>query len=401
MTSQPVILVLEDEKPQLLALRAALEGLGELREFADPDSALGFIRQHTADAAIVDVHMPDHNMDGMQFIRSVREFDGDLSVIIRTGDDSVELADDAIEVRAFRRAVKGRTSIDELRALTVKALTETRSRRRLTQTASKAESVRTQLTATLGSVEDELSVTDAYKAMLQGMRNTLTAIAGYAEVLCEATDRGGSTFLRDQAARNRTAVERLLTDVIRFLDGPYAESLRATQTQRVGTANGVLESVRKRFLASPQWLADGKSLHVLGLSQDMYVSVAPIKLLTALRHLIEYCMQRSLPDSILRLTAYCVESATVAIEETPGPKLILRRRALSELSICVVFRLRADLAATSLEEIRRAFHQHPEDPRSGNLQMIGMAMGDEPAAVVARTGSSGAFVFEFYVPTGH
>ena len=372
--------------------------MGELREFADPDSALEFVRHHTADAAIVDVHMPRHSMDGMEFIRSVREFDRDLSVIIRTGDDSVELADDAIEVRAFRRAIKGRTSIDELRALTVDALTETRGRRQVTQTASSAELVRTQLATTLGSVEDELSVTDGYKAMLQAMRNTLTAIAGYAEVLCEVADRGGTAFLKEQSASNRTVVGRLLADVNRFLDGPYAESLRATRTQRIGTANGVLESVRKRFLAAPQWLVDGRSLHVIGLSQDMYVSVAPIKLMTALRHLIEFCMQRSLPESVTRLTAHCVENAVVAIEETPEPKLILRRRALGELAMCVVFRLRGDVANTSLEDIRRAFHEHPDDPRMGNLQMIGMATGEDPAAMVVHAASTGATTFELYVP---
>jgi len=400
MTSEPVIVVLEDERPQVLAIRAALKGLGEVRDFADPDSALSFVKEHAADAAIVDIHMPRHRIDGMEFIRSVRHFDRDLSVIIRTGDDSVELADDAIEVRAFRRAIKGKTSIDELRALTVEALVETRDRRQTSRNAAGTARVKTQLVQTLGTVEDELSVTEGYKAMFQALRNTLTAIAGYSEVLCEAAGNSGDGFLNEQAAAHRTLVGRLLRNLNAFLDSPYAESLRAARSQRIGSANGVIESVRRRFQASPQWTVDGRSLAVLGLSQDMYVSAPPIKLMTALRHLIEFCLTRSPTGSETRLTAHCVEKPIDAIEDVPGPSVVFNRSRLTGSMIYVAFRLRADLVNTSLEDIRRAFHEYPDDPRAGNLQMIGFALGDEAIVVVVQRVTGNATVFELYVPLG-
>jgi hypothetical protein len=236
--------------------------------------------------------------------------------------------------------------------------------------------------------------------MFQALRNTLTAVAGYAEVLGESAGRGSDGFLKEQAAAHRTLVGRLLRNLNAFLDSPYAESLRATHSQRIGSANGVIESVRRRFQASPQWTVDGRSLAVLGLSQDMYVSAPPIKLMTALRHLIEFCLTRSPRESETRLTAHCVEKPIDAIEDVTGPSVVFNRSKLIGSTIYVVFRLRADLGNTSFEDIRRAFHEYPDDPRAGNLQMIGFALGDEAIVVVVQRGTGNATVFELYVPLG-
>jgi CheY-like chemotaxis protein len=400
MTSRPVIVLLDDERPQLLAMRAALQGLGDVHDFSEPERALEFVRHHAVDVAIVDIHMPENHTDGIDFIRAVREFDRDLCVVVRTGDDSTDLADDAIEVRAYRRIIKGRASIGDLRALTTEAVTETRHRRHVTRDAHGAKEARSQMVSTLGSVDDELSVAEGCKAMLQSMRNGLTAISGFAEIMWEAAERGGNAFLKVQAGNNRALVSRMLLDVHTFLDGPFAESMRATQTHRVGTANAVLESVRQRFTASGHWLAQQRSFKVIGLSQDMFVSAAPLKLVTALRHLIEFCLQRSPPRTEVRLTGHCVEHALAAAGGGTNPNLIFNEQALHASTAFVVFRVRADLTGHSLESIRQAIESHPDDPRTGNLQMLALTFGEHRIGLVVARTTDDLTAFDLYVPYG-
>jgi CheY-like chemotaxis protein len=381
-------------------MRAALQGVGDVHEFSDPERALEFVRHHTVDAAIVDIHMPGRDTNGIDFIRTVRGFDLDLCVVVRTGDDSTDLADDAIEVRAYRRIIKGKTSIGDLRALTTDAVAETRHRRHLTRDAHGAQQARNQMVSTLGSVDDELSIAEGCKAMLQSMRNSLTAISGFAEIMWEAAERSGNAFLKDQAGNNRALVSRMLLDVHTFLDGPFAESMRATQTHRVGTANAVLESVRQRFTASGHWLAQQRTFKVIGLSQDMFVSAAPLKLVTALRHLIEFCLQRSPPRSEVRLTAHCVEHALAAAGGRAHPKLLFNESALQASTPFVVFRVRADLPEHGLESIRQAIESHPDDPRTGNLQMLALAFGENRVGLVVARTADDLTAFDLYVPYG-
>jgi hypothetical protein len=115
------------------------------------------------------------------------------------------------------------------------------------------------------------------------MRNRLTAIAGAAEVICAASASDATAVLKEAAPKNRQLVSRLLAEVGVFLDGPYAEDLRAARAPRHGTVNGVVEALRKRFMTVPKWIVERKAITVAGLSQDMFVSAAPIKLITALR----------------------------------------------------------------------------------------------------------------------
>lgn len=401
MTSQPKIVILEDERAQLLAVRAALHGLGEIQEFASPSPALDFLKKHTVDAAIVDIHMPRFRIDGMDFIRSVREFDNDLCVIIRTGDASADLADGAIEVRAFRRAIKGKTSIEELRDLTIAAVRETRSRRQLSLDAAKTTAVKTQWVQMLGSVQETLSVKDSYKGLVQGMRNQLTAIAGVAEVMDEAAQRGRTDLLTNYATKNKLLVGGLLTEINTFLDGPFSEALRTAHSEGRGTVNGVLESLRKHFLSSPKWEADLKSLSIAGLGEDMYISASPMRLLTAIRHLVEFCFQRSSSKSVTRLTTHCVDRAIAVIDSISGPKLVFTERLLSRAGVFVSFRICGHLVATSLEDIRRSFHEYPDEPSFGNLQMIPLALRGEIAAVTVHLAPAEATVFDLYLPVSH
>ena len=400
MRSEPLIIILEDEKPQRLVLRTILKGLGEIKDFSEPLAALEFLREHQADAAIIDIHLPEVTMNGIDLIRQLRVFDQDLGIIIRTGDDSSELANDAIELKAFRRAIKTKITPERLRELTEAAICETRERRRITTDASSTHGLRTEYFKTLGSMEEELSVSDCYKGLLQSLRNQMTALSAVAEALVESAARDGSVFLREQVARNRQLNTRLLSDLNAFLDGPYGEASRASRVQEKASVNSMLDALSKRFAATPFWSAEQKGVIFSRLDQDLYVSISSVRFMTALRHLLEFCLVRSQPKDLVRLMAHCSDDPLSYIASVRENTLVFNRRYLAQGRLCVVFQVCATLAETSLEQIKRSFLEDPADPRIGNLQMLSLAFADEQPAVKIYRSSTGACIFDLFVTIG-
>ena len=399
MQTEPQILILEDEYPQLLALRAILSGLGTLHEFSEPVSALEFIKQNRVDAAIIDVHLPLCATDGLDFMKAVREHDRELCIIVRTGDTSTDVADAAIEVRAYRRAIKGKTTTSELQKYTGAAISETRERRRIKSEADNTSEVRTELVRVLGSFEDELSVAECYRGLLYSLRNQLTAIAGTAEVLTMAVNHMHQERIGEYVRKNQILTTRLIEEINGFLDGPYAETLATPRTQDKARINSVIDAIKKGFSNEATWTAQKKYLNAVGILEDMYARVQPLKMITALRHLIEYCALHSPADTTIRLTASCVKDAAEEIEKMAGPKIVFNRQTLREAINYIEVRISVSLDKT-IEEIRNAFHESSVDPRVGNLQMVNLALGDAETAIAIQKHQTkhGGIVFSLYLP---
>ncbi|HTO02165.1 MAG TPA: hypothetical protein VL069_00620, partial [Opitutus sp.] len=280
---------------------------------------------------------------------------------------------------------------------TLAAVQETRLRRQVQIDAAHTTSVKTQWVQTLGSVEEALSITDIYQAQLQGMQNKLTALAGIAEVMDAALANERPDLVRAHAAKNKVVVTNLLTELTGFMSGPFAQASRLSQGATRSTANSVLGIVRKHFHEIEAARGDQRTLSVVGLVQDMYIAARPLKLLIALRHLIEFCFARNLPKSAIKLTASCIERPITAIDSLRGPKIVLTENTHGS-GACIVFCVTCQLASVSLQNIQQAFRDYPENPHKGNLQMIAFAMRDELAAVTVHVDSTEATVFQLYAP---
>lgn len=301
-SSRPSVLILEDERPQLLALRSALKNVGEIKDFSDPLSALRFISQNAVDVAIVDVHMPDYEMDGMGLITEIRKFDSNLSIVLRTGDDSTQLADEAIGARIFRRIIKGRTTTQELIEITQSAIVATQHQRRISLDASISEQAQTTLVETLGRIEDEHSVANAYRDILRGLKNNLTESLGRAEIICRLVEKADKSLV-EAANANRKSLMRTISSLADFSKGPWTASFDTQEDQGRTTANGVLQALEARFASTPKWALACHHLKVSGLIQDMFTNIPAMKLLTALRHLTEFAFSRKNADSDIIISA--------------------------------------------------------------------------------------------------
>lgn len=98
-------MIVDDEKDLLDAYGAILESAGFRTDVAeDGRRALEHVRPGSYDAILTDIMMP--NMDGLTLLRSVRERDLDVPVVIMTGNPRLESAIQAIEWGALRYLLK-------------------------------------------------------------------------------------------------------------------------------------------------------------------------------------------------------------------------------------------------------------------------------------------------------
>jgi EAL domain-containing protein (putative c-di-GMP-specific phosphodiesterase class I) len=103
------VLVVEDDRAILAIVSRILGDVGcEVHQASDGREAVALLRNGDGsgdfDAIISDISMP--GMTGIQLLRAIRERDGDVPVVLMTGDPSLETAVQAIEFGALRYITK-------------------------------------------------------------------------------------------------------------------------------------------------------------------------------------------------------------------------------------------------------------------------------------------------------
>jgi CheY-like chemotaxis protein len=394
MKPDPIILILEDERAQILTLQAQLAGLGKLAEFMTPEPALKFARGNRCDAAIVDVRLARSTMDGLAFLRALREFDKDLAIIIRTASDSDEIADGAIELRAIKRAVKSKTTLAELRRSTEEAIKETRERREITQSAREAGVTKEKLAEALGGYDLRLAAADMHRGLVHLLRNQLTGLSALASVLKADAARSDNPDFEEHARRSGALVGNMVDSVNAFLDGPFGVGGAASRAP----VNLCLGALRQFFIGVDRWTADGKSLQLRDLLSDTLVECAPLELLNGLRHLVEYFFLRSAAGSETSLIASIVHSADQMAERLAQSACVLNREAIRRDRPHVIFRVSGNLPGATVEEIRDAFAFGLNAGRTGNLHVLAGVLSAARGAVFIYRPLAGVLTVETAFP---
>ncbi|HEY3756910.1 MAG TPA: response regulator [Opitutaceae bacterium] len=375
LNADPVILILEDERAQMLSLRAQLHGLGRLAEFMEPSRALDYAREHPCDAAIVDVGMPRASMDGLAFVRALREFDRDLAIIIHTGNDSDTIADEAIELRAVKRAVKSKTTLAELRVSTRDAIRETRERRETARQAREGTETSARLAEALGAYDLRLAASDVHRGLVQSLRDQLTTLSIAASA--------------EKAPRTSELVAKLLDSVNTHLDSPWGAHGSGSRA----AVNVGLNALRRYFQGSDRWAAERKSLALRPLMSDTFVECAPLELVNGLRHLAEYLLLRAAPGAEVTLAAAVVHDSRRMRDRLAAAPVVLNRESIRGERPYVVVTGSAPLAS-EVADVRADFAFGPSSGRTGNLHALGEVLSRAGGAVFIDKAVSGVVSIE-------
>jgi hypothetical protein len=200
------------------------------------------------------------------------------------------------------------------------------------------------------------------------------------------------------AAENSRVVSRMLSDMAAFLDGPFAEPQSLADRCAHADVNATLEILRKRFIAATRWSAEQKSIEISGLHQPMYVEASPIKLLTALRHTTEFCLGLLPSETRVVVRAHYVSELESHIARLGEPHLVFNRPGRIHRLGYVCFDWQAGPVSRSIESIRQQFHAHPDDPRTGNLHMISLSLGEERCTILVHVSDNGTLLLHILAP---
>jgi EAL domain-containing protein (putative c-di-GMP-specific phosphodiesterase class I) len=100
-----IVLLVDDDRDVLSVYAEILRQHGhEVDTASDGFSAIAMLGHRSYDVIVSDISMP--GMDGLQFLRAVRELDLDVPVILNTGNPALETAVRAVEEGAFRYLLK-------------------------------------------------------------------------------------------------------------------------------------------------------------------------------------------------------------------------------------------------------------------------------------------------------
>ncbi|MFH1772497.1 MAG: sigma-54 dependent transcriptional regulator [Candidatus Omnitrophota bacterium] len=119
VNKQPVILVVDDDPSVLEAFKVILDEQFKILTAQSGKSALDTVSKEPVDLVFLDIAMPD--IDGMKILRTMKELDANLSIIIATATDSAKMAVEAMRLGACNYITKP-FDPDEVVAVAQKAL---------------------------------------------------------------------------------------------------------------------------------------------------------------------------------------------------------------------------------------------------------------------------------------
>lgn len=126
-SSEPTILVIDDERPILNLVRSFLETKGRAcLTTTDPREAIGILEERPVDLILTDIHM--QGLSGVDVLERAREIDPETIVILMTGKPSVDTAIRSLKADAYDYLTKP-FDLEDLHDVVERALEKQRLRR--------------------------------------------------------------------------------------------------------------------------------------------------------------------------------------------------------------------------------------------------------------------------------
>lgn len=182
MSIKPTLLVIDDERGPRESLRFLFKDLYDVICTDSVDHAIEALRQTSPDCIITDIKMPGKT--GLDGLREIRAIDADVSIIMLTGFGSLETAQEAIRHGASDYVKKPFDAAD-MRQIVARHVSKTGLARQRTRTYADLSRLNEELQEELSSKKHLAELGQASSEFIHDIRNPLTVICGYVNILMQ------------------------------------------------------------------------------------------------------------------------------------------------------------------------------------------------------------------------
>lgn len=184
--SLQTVLVIDDERGPRESLRILLKNEYNVLCADSVDWGLDLLQQNRPDVVVMDIRMPGKG--GIQGLREIRQIDPVVSVVMLTGFGSLETAQEAIRLGA-NDYVRKPFDAPEMQDVIRRNVSRTQLERRRWRAEQELKTLNEELVTELAKKEHLAELGQKSAELVHDLRNPLTAVMGYAELLSDELRR--------------------------------------------------------------------------------------------------------------------------------------------------------------------------------------------------------------------
>lgn len=393
------VLALDDDQAQRHVLAAALHQIATVSFHSTPADVVAAARSQAYDVAILDVHLRRSREDGFDVARQLQQADPDLAVAVYTGDDSSVVLENALDVRALRRVLKG-AGKQAIIAAVQECAAETALRRQRNHEAALGRDAHAHLAQQVQTVELTRTIADVYRGFFHELATELTSLGMTAAAFDELASRlahtpGDSRSVKtvgENLARIAGANARVVSRLGHAVRQMASDAGELTDFENRAPIMAALQSLERLLAADVRLFG---RLKILAPLQEIVLPTSPVALLNVLRntalHLLAACGEQ--PTLEVRASTLTRGEAESVIAATPS--LLVLNRAQLRAPTYLRFSFSSAGARIALESLRAAL-AGPQ--QAGPLFIVANFAALLGGTVVFQQGARGATA-ELFFPT--
>ncbi len=186
----PTVLVIDDERGPRESLRILLKPDYRVLCADSVDAGVAMLQEYHPDTVVMDIRMPGKS--GIEGLRLIREIDGVVSVIMFTGFGALETAQEAMRLGA-NDYVKKPFDAFELRKIIQRHVQRTQRERSMKEAGGELVRMNLALKEELNRRAHLVSLGQKSAELVHDLRNPLTVILGYVDLLTDQIRKEGGT----------------------------------------------------------------------------------------------------------------------------------------------------------------------------------------------------------------
>jgi len=194
MANTPTVLIVDDELGPRESLRFLLKNRYTVHCADNVDKGLALFKEHDPDLVILDIRMPGKS--GIEGLREIRELDPKVSVVMLTGFGALETAQEAMRFGATDYISKPFDTSDMMNVVSTYTQ-RTRVERKRDSMLGELRGMNEKLMGDLAERERIAAVNESTVGFAHDLRNPLTIVSGYVDLLSRRIEESRGTTGQD------------------------------------------------------------------------------------------------------------------------------------------------------------------------------------------------------------